>query len=75
MEWPYFDPMDRILGHKPTTVPEVVVDSLVLHSQSQENGNQRLEVREDVNEVDETLFGDTSDSVIVTSTSTDTSAT
>ena len=74
MEWPCFDPIDRILGHKPTTVPEAVVDSLALHSQSQKDGDQRVEVREDVNKVDETLFGDTSDSATMTSTSTDTSA-
>ena len=62
VEWPYFEPMDKILGHKPTTVPEAVVDSLADHNQSVENNGERPEEREEVNEVDETVFGDTSDS-------------
>ena len=54
VEWPYFELMDRILGHKPTTVPESIVDSL---DQSQDSNDSSSEIRE-VNEVDETLFGE-----------------
>ena len=73
MEWQYFEPMDKILGHKPTTVPEAVVDSLATQNQSVENDEER----EEVTKVDETiLFGDTSDSGTVESSSTtDSSAT
>ena len=49
--------MDRILGHKPTTVPKNIVDSL---AQSQRNNDSSPEMRE-VSEVDETLFGENSD--------------
>ena len=73
MEWPYFELMDRILGHKPTTVPESVVDGL-----AQSQGNNDLSLEE--NKVYETLFGESSDtSTTVTinnsSTSTDASST
>ena len=64
VEWPYFELMDRILGHKPTTVPESVIDSL---AQSQDNNDSSPDIRE-VNEVDETLFGETSDTGTTTST-------
>ena len=69
--------MDKILGHKPTTVPEAVVDSLATQNQSVENDDERQEEREEVTKVDETiLFGDTSDSGTVESLSTtDSSAT
>ena len=56
--------MDRILGHKPTTVPESVIDNL---AQSQDNNDSSPDIRE-VNEVDETLFGETSDTSTTTST-------
>lgn len=64
VEWPYFELMDRILGHKPTTVPESIVDSL---AQSQDSNDSSSEIRE-VNEVDETLFGENSDTGTTTST-------
>lgn len=51
--------MDQILGHKPSTVPESVVDSLTL-TQSEDNTSENPEVPEDVNEVDETVFADDS---------------
>ena len=70
VEWPYFELMDRILGHKPTTVPESIVDSL---AQSQDNNDSSPEISE-VNEVDETLFGENSDTGTTTSTN-DTSTT
>ena len=57
MEWPYFELMDRILGDKSTTVPESIVDSL---AQSQGNNDSSPEMRE-VSEVEETLFGENSD--------------
>ena len=47
--------MDRILGHKPTTIPKSIVDSL---AQSQGNNDLSPEMRE-VSEVNETLFGRT----------------
>ena len=47
--------MDRILGHKPSTVPESVVDSLTF-AQSRENTRKSPEAPE----VDETLFGEDS---------------
>lgn len=56
-QWSYFDIMDWILGHKPTTVPECVVDSLAL-MQNEGNTRESPEVPEEVNEVDETLFGE-----------------
>ena len=62
--------MDRILGHKPTTVPESIVDSL---AQSQDNNDSSPEISE-VNEMDETLFGENSDTGTTTSTN-DTSTT
>ena len=63
--------MDKILGHKPTTVPGAVVDTLAAQNQSVKNDNDRLEEREEITEVDETtLFGDTSDSGTVESSST-----
>ena len=43
-EWPYFDAMDRILSHKPSSGPEVVVDSL---AQSQSMDNSTCEAHED----------------------------
>ena len=46
--------MDRILGHKPSTIPESVVDSLAF-THSKETTSESSEVQE-VNEVDETLF-------------------
>ena len=64
VEWPYFELMDRILGHKPTTMPESVIDSL---AQSQDNNDSTPGMRE-VNEVDETLFGENSDTGEITST-------
>ena len=64
VEWPYFELMDRILGHKPTTVPESIVDSL---AQSQDSNDSSSAIRE-VNEVDETLFGENSDTGTITST-------
>ena len=59
VQWNYFRVMDHILGHKPSTVPESVVDSLAL-TQSEDNTSENPEVREDVNEVDETVFADDS---------------
>ena len=60
--------MDRILGHKPTTVPESIVDSL---AQIQGNNDSSPEITA-VNEVDKTLFGDISTSASTSSTSTST---
>ena len=54
VQWSYYDAMDKILGHKPSTVPESVVDSLALTC-SKENTSQSSKVPE-VNEVDKTLF-------------------
>ena len=77
VEWPYFELMDRILGHKPTTVPESIIDSL---AQSQGNNDSRTEMRE-VSKVDKTLFGENSDTGTTisltsnTSTSTEASST
>ena len=70
VEWPYFDQMDRILGHRPTTIPETVVDTL---GQRQENNDESSDAREDISEVDETLFGDVSasDTATVASASTE----
>ena len=59
VQWNYFCIMDQILGHKPSTVPESVVDSLAL-TQSKDNTSENPEVPEDVNEVDETVFADDS---------------
>ena len=50
--------MDQILGHKPSTVPESVANSLAL-TQSRENTNENPEEPE-VDEADETLFGEDS---------------
>ena len=47
----YFDAMDQIIGHKPTTMPGSVVDSLALTQSTSESS----EVQD---EVGETLFGD-----------------
>ena len=56
VQWSCFDIMKRILGHKPTTVQKSVVDSLAL-TQNEGITSESLEVSE-VNEVDETLFGE-----------------
>ena len=53
LQWSYYDVMDQILGHKPSTVPESVVDSLAL-TQSRENTSESPEAQE----VDKTLFGE-----------------
>ena len=53
-QWSYYEAMDRILGHKPSTIPESVVDSLAF-THSKETTSESSEVQE-VNEVDETLF-------------------
>ena len=55
VQWSYYDVMDQILGHKPSTVPESVVDSLAL-TQSRETISESPETPE----VDETLFGEDS---------------
>ena len=47
--------MDRILGHKPTTVPQSIVDSL---AQRQGKDHSSLEKRE-VNKVDQTYLAKT----------------
>ena len=74
MEWPYLELMDRILGHKPTTIPKSIVDSL---AQSQGNNDSSPEMRE-VSKVDETLFGENSDTgtamLLTSNTSTSTEA-
>ena len=57
VEWPYFELMDRILGHKRTTIPEIIVDSLALR---QGYTGSNPEMRE-VSEVDKILFGESSD--------------
>ena len=58
VQWAYFDAMDQILGHKPTTVPEMVIDSLALaQSTSAESRGESSETLEELDEVDETLFG------------------
>ena len=57
VEWLYFELMDRILGHKPTTALKSIVDSLAL---SQGNNDSSPEMRE-VSKVDENLFGENSD--------------
>jgi len=53
--------MDQILGHKPTTLPECVIDSLAL-TQSEENMSespeQDPEIPDSANGVDETVFGE-----------------
>ena len=54
VQWSYYEAMDRILGHKPSTIPESVVDSLAF-THSKETISESSEVQE-VNEVDETLF-------------------
>ena len=59
LQWNYFDAMDRILGHRPSTVPESVVDSLAL-TQSEENISGSPELPEDIDEVDETVLADVS---------------
>ena len=59
VQWVYFDAMDQILGHKPTTVPEMVIDSLALaQTTSWESRGESSETLEELDEVDETLFGD-----------------
>ena len=57
VQWSYYEAMDKILGHKPSTVPESVVDSLAL-THSKETTSESSEVQEvnEVNKVDETLF-------------------
>ena len=54
VQWSYYEAMDKILGHKPSTIPESVVDSLAL-THSKETTSESSEVQK-VNEVDETLF-------------------
>ena len=51
--------MDWILGHRPSTVPESVVDSLAL-TQSEDHISGSPELPEDVDEVDETVLADVS---------------
>ena len=41
VQWSYYDVMDQILGHKPSSVPESVVDSLAF-TQSRENTSESL---------------------------------
>ena len=50
-------------------------DGLAAHNQSVENSDEGPEEKEEVNEVDERLFGDISDLGTVASSSTDNSAT
>jgi len=59
VQWSYFDTMDQILGHKPTTVPKHVIDSLAL-TRSEENTSESPEIPDSMNEVDETVFGEDS---------------
>ena len=54
VQWSYYDAMNKMLGHKPSTVPESVVDSLAL-THSKKTTCESSEVQE-VNEVNETLF-------------------
>ena len=57
VEWPFFEMMYSIMGHKPATVPACVVDSLA-QDDTQENDVSSPEMIEEVNKVDETLFGE-----------------
>jgi len=52
-----FDTMDEVMIHKPSTVPESVVDSLAF-TQPKENF---IGTSEQLDEVDETFFGGDSD--------------
>ena len=55
-EWPYFDAMDKVLGHKPATAPSRLFDTLA----SNEN-DQNTSINDNIDEDDEPLFTDYSD--------------
>ena len=55
-ELPYFDAMDKVLGHKPATVPSALIDILA----SNEN-DQNTSITDNVDEEDEPLFTDYSE--------------
>ena len=52
--WEYFDAMDAILGHRPSTRPPIVIDSLdtdtVLSTQSSTQDKEEAEAVEEKNE-------------------------
>ena len=55
VQWSYYDVLDQILGNKPGTVPQSVVNDLAL-TQSKENTSENPETPE----MDESLFGEDS---------------
>ena len=62
-EWPYFDAMDKVLGHKPATAPSALIDTLA----SNEN-DQNTSINDYVDEEDEPLFTDYSEDTSTTQT-------
>ena len=66
-EWDYYDAMDGVLGHKPSTQPAVIVDSLQ---------DSQVQDTETVDQLQQTEVGatpnlDTSDTVVPSPASTD----